>query len=163
MKPLVLMGAMAALPFLLALIFRVSSVFVLVSILSGDLLVKFLSDDATLALSAVTKTQYVSVIAQIFLLTLPLIMTLIILRKSLARSRVVLHILPLAANGLLFMVLLLPLLPAPTQGEILHNPITKQVQSFQDLIVGASVLLTLFVMWISYKPHEPHHKGKHHR
>lgn len=158
------MGVIAALPFLLALAFRVSSVLVLVSMLAGDMLVKFLSDDATLALSAVTKTQYVSVIAQITLLVLPIILTLLILRRSLARSRVVLHILPLAANGLLFFVLLLPLLPSGTQGDILHNPISKQVHSFQDLIVGATILLNLFVMWITYRSHDGHHKkGKHHK
>ena len=162
MIPLIIMAVIIGLSVLLGLIFRVSAVFLFVSVTAGELLVRVVGDDAGLALGAFVKNQNTTIIAQLVLLVLPLVFTILLLKKSLAKSKVLLHIVPFVAVGALLFLFIVPIFPSSLQAQILGDPITNSVVKSQDLIIGASSLLILVTMWTTYRHHEKHH-GKRHK
>jgi uncharacterized membrane protein YuzA (DUF378 family) len=72
--------------------------------------------------------------------------------------RLVINILPAAGVGLLGVLLVVPLLPVDLSNNILTSSIWGQVQNAQDLIVGASAVVCLLVLWLQ----RPKTGGKHH-
>ncbi|MBA3758467.1 hypothetical protein H0X10_02450 [Candidatus Saccharibacteria bacterium] len=162
MTPIILFAVLAGLPILNALFMRVSAVFLFASIAIGNFLVIYLSDDVTLALNAFTKGQYVPMITQLTLLLSPVVLTLFFLRKSLPKSKVFLHILPLVGCGLSVAVLALPLLPSAVQSQIFGLPSADVFQNSQDLIVSVTAIMVLALMWQTYRPVEGKHGKKNH-
>lgn len=161
MVPLILIAVIIGLPVLLGLTFRVSAVFLFVSVAAGELLVRVVGDDAGLALGAFVKNQNTSTIANLILLILPVVFTIFLLKKSLAKSKVLLHIVPFVAVGSILFLFIVPILPSSLQVHILGDSITSSVVKSQDLIIGASSLLILITMWSTYRHHEKHHGKKH--
>lgn len=159
MQPVILFAVLAGLPVFNALIMRVSAIFLFTSIAVGNFLVLYLSDDAALAANAFTKSQYVPMVTQLTLLLLPIILTLFVLRKSLPKSKLLLHIIPLIGCGLSIAVLALPLLPSEVQGQIFGMPSGDVFKNSQDLIVSITAIMVLMLMWRTHG----HHDGKHHK
>lgn len=150
------------LPTVLGLLFGVSAVFVFVSVAVGELLVRFLGDDSGLALGAFIKSQNTPTIAQLALLILPAVFTFIFLKKSLAKSKALIHIVPFVGVGATLFLFAVPLTPSSLQAQILSNPVTGAVVKSQDLIISATGLLVLVTMWITYH-HHAKHGHKHHK
>lgn len=162
MVPLILMAVIIGLTALLGLIIRISAVFLFVAVVAGELLVRTVGDDAGLALGAFVKNQNTPTIANLLLLILPLVFTILFLKKSLAKSKVLLHIIPFVAVGTLLFLFIVPIVPSSLQAQILGDPITSSVVKSQDLIIAATSILILVTMWTTYRYHEKHH-GKHHK
>lgn len=156
--PLILLAVLAVVPVFLALVFRVSAIYLFLSLAVGDLLVKYLSDDVSLTIDMVSRSSQVPMITALCLLFLPVVLTLSLLRKSLPTSKLMLHIVPLALTGLTAAVFALPLLDSNTQAEIFALPAGNILRQAQDLIVGVAGVSVLTLIWIS-RPH--HGKGKH--
>ncbi len=159
MIPLILLGLIAGVPVFLALLLRVSAVFLFLGILVGDVIVKYLSDDVILVLSGFIKNEHLPMIAQLCLLFLPPVFIVVGLRKSLPRSKMLLHVLPLIFTGLGLAVLALPLLTSGTQAAIFGTAIGRLLRNSQDLIMCGAGLLVLGLAWHSYK-HKPDKKHK---
>lgn len=159
MTTLILLGLLAGVPILLALLLRVSAVFLFLSVLVGDVFVKYLSDDVILVFSGFIKSARLPLIVQLTLLCLPLIMTLILMRKSLPSSKILLHVVPLIFTGLTLSVLALPLLTSGMQTAIFSTSPGRVLRNAQDLIVSGAGLLTLALAWQSYK----HKSDKKHK
>lgn len=159
MIPLILIGLIAGLPVVMTLLLRVNTVFLFLSMLVGDVLVKYLSDDVILALSGFMKSARLPMIAQLCLLFLPVVLTVLILRKSLPKSKVLIHILPLVFVGLSLAVLTLPLLTSGTQAAIFNTSAGRVLRNAQDLIVSVAGILVLMLAWQAYK-HKPDKKHK---
>lgn len=162
MIPVVLFAVIAGLPILNALIMRVSAVFLFASIATGNLLVLYLSDDVVLALNAFSKSKNIPMIVQLVLLLLPVVLTLFFLRKTVPRSKLLMHLLPLIGSGLSIAVLTLPIFPSEVQGQIFGHPSGDVFKNSQDLIVSVTAIFVLLLMWHEYKPHEGKHSKKHH-
>jgi hypothetical protein len=149
-------------PVLLAILFRVHAVYVFLSIGAGSLLVSYLGDDADLVIGVVSKGPNTPMIANILALCLPLVFTMVFLRKSISKNSLALHVVPIILSGMLLGVLVLPLLDSNTQAQIFADAYGSKFKSAQDLIVGASALSTLSLMWATGKPrvgkHSKHHK-----
>ncbi len=160
MIPLILLSLIIGLPILISLLFRVSAVFLFLSMLVGDVLVKYLSDDVIMVVSGFIKSNRVPVIAQLLLLFLPVVMTLVVLRKSLPKSKLLVHVLPLIFVGLSLGVLALPLLTSGVQSTLFGTPAGRVFRNAQDLIMSGAGLMILMLAWQSYKhkPDKKHHK-----
>lgn len=159
MIPLILLGLIAGVPVVLALLLRVSAVFLFLSILVGDVIVKYLSDDVILVLSGFVKGERLPMVTQLCLLFLPPVLVCIGLRKSLPRSKMLLHVLPLTFTGLGLAVLALPLLTSGTQAAIFGTSVGRLLRNSQDLIMSGAGVLVLMLAWHSYK-HKPDKKHK---
>jgi hypothetical protein len=163
MTPLLIVAAITLLPVILALILRVSAVFVFLSIAVGNLLVLYLGTDASLVSGLVSKGAYAPMAAQLTLLFLPVILSFLFLRRSLPRSKALLHFLPLVACGVMLMAVALPLLPGGVQVDILASEAGPYLKNSQNLIVGIAALLILLLTWFTHRSHElhPRHNRKH--
>lgn len=162
MAPLVLFAVIAGLPVLNAIVLRVSAIFLFVSIAVGNFLVLYLGDDAILAVNAFTKDKNVPMVVQLTLLFLPVVLTLITLRKSLAKSKLLLHIVPLIGCGLSLAVLAVPLLPSGLQAQIFALPLGDVFKNSQDLIISVTAVMVLLLTWRSYRLSDDKHGKKKH-
>ncbi len=159
MIPLIVLGALVALPVLLALILRVNALFVFLSIGAGYFLQFALSDDVDLAFATVIRGSNSIVVARLVLLFLPLLLTLFLTRKSQGKS-LILQIVPLIFSALLLVTITLPLLPPGTEGAIYDTPYGNNLRQAGDLIMSVAVVSNLVLLWMLHKPAKSH--GKHH-
>ena len=145
---------------------RVNAALVFLSLCLGDVLVQFVAPDAnqflTLFSAHVPKgLDSGNNTIKILLLALPVVLTAIFLIRTVSGyGKLALNILPAAGVGLLGALLLTPLLPSGLSHNILHSPLWSQIQRAQDLIVGASALVCLLVLWLQ-RPKTGHKKEKH--
>jgi hypothetical protein len=161
MDPLIIAGALAGVPILLALVFRVSAVFVFLSVAAGGLLVNVVGDDASLAAGMwVRNNQHTQMITSFALLLVPVALTLLFMRKTLPRSKFLLHLIPLAATGLALTVLALPILPSGMEQQLFSNRYGDMLKDAQDVIVAAAAVLTLALAWATYR-HKEEKASKH--
>jgi hypothetical protein len=158
MNAAIILGVLAGVPVVLALIRRVSAVLLFLSVAGGSLLVTHLSDDATLVSRMVSRSANVPMITSIVLLVLPVLLTLLLLKKTMPRSKLLLHIIPLLATGLSLAVLALPLLPSHMQAELFAAPYGAPLKNSQDLVIGGTTVLVLLLMLIAHRHKED--KGK---
>jgi len=162
MMPIVLFAVIAGLPVLVALLLRVSAIFLFTSIAVGNLLVLYLSDDAILAVNAFNKSPQVPMVVQLTLLFLPVLCTLVVLRKSLAKSKFFLHFIPLIGCGLSLAVIALPVLPGDLRAQIFSMPFGSIFKNSQDLIVSITAVMVLLLMWRGYRQKDDKHGKKKH-
>ena len=160
MTPLIIMAVAAGLPVLLAIVLRVSALFLYLSLAAGFLLLQFLGDDAGLAARVFVRGPNVPMIAQFTLLFLPVVLTFLFMRRSMPASKLLFHIVPLIAISLAGVVITLPLLASPVQQQIFANQYGNVLKNSQDIAVGIASILTLLLMWATYR-HKESKKGKH--
>ncbi len=159
MVPLIVITALAFVPVLFALIFRVNALFIFVAVCAGYFLQFALSDDVDLVIAAIIKGSNSIVFTQFTLLLLPLVVTLFVLRKSTGKG-VLFQFVPLILSGLLLAVLSLPLLPIGMEQAIYDSPYGSNIKGAQDLVISGAAVSNLLLMWSVFKSH--HTKGKHH-
>jgi hypothetical protein len=157
MEPVYLLAVIAGLPILLGLVFRVSAVFLFISVISGSLLVQFMGDDAVLAAGMLFKGQSADTATLFALLFLPVIFTMLFMRKTMKKSKVLLHIVPLIGVGLSAAVFALPVFADHIEQQITSNKYGEMLTSTDDVIVGATAVSVLLLMWLT----ERHKEGKH--
>ena len=156
------MAAVVALPVLLGILFRVSAVYIFVSIAVGELLVRFVGDDAGLVAAGFIKGQNGPTVALVAVILIHLILTIIFMKGSVARSKLLLEIVPLVALGSMLLVFVLALLPSSIQQQIFATKPGGILKNSQDLIVAGTGIVILVCMWLTSRPHKAHH-GKHHK
>ncbi len=161
MIPVIVLAVVVGLPVFLAIFLRVSPVFVFASVVSGSILVRYIGDDAALAIGAFVRNQYSSVAANILVLVLPLFFTFIILKSTLAKSKILSSVAPLLATGMLLFIFIVTLLPSTTQIKFGLDPIVGPVIKAQDLIISVAILIVLANMWLIYRHID--HRKKHRR
>jgi hypothetical protein len=161
MDALILLAAIAGVPVLLALLFRVSAVFVFVSVAAGSLLVTYLGDDAGLALGMLVRGQNTNLFAQLGLFLLPVVVTLLLLRRTMPTTKLLLHLPAMIANGLAIAAHALPLLDSGIQEKVFANEYGTMLRESQDVVIGAATAFALLIMWLTYRHKEGKHK-KHH-
>lgn len=162
MIPLVLLCVLIGVPVLFALIFRVNAIFLFLSLAIGELLVRYISEDAILAVNVFTRAEIVPVAVRLILLLVPVILTLILLKKSMPRNKVVLQIIPLWATGLAVASLTLAHLPEGLAREIYSLPAGDILRQSQNIVISVAAVLTLLLALHEYR-HRGKHHGKHHR
>lgn len=163
MNPQFILGAIVLLPVVILLFFRVNATLVFLSLCLGSVLVQFVAGDTTAFidfLSDQTNEEVTQDAIKIGLLLLPVIFTTIFMIRTVkGRTKLLLNALPAAGVGLLGALLIVPLLPPDLSDEIIHSPLWAEVERSQSLIVGASAMVCLLVLWLQ-RP-KTGHEGKH--
>lgn len=160
MIALIVIGLLAGLPALLAVVGRVNAVYLFAAVAGGSLLARYLGYDAGLALGMVGR-QPVMPYAGLAILLLPAVLTLLFMRRTMAKSRLVLSLLPIILISLMLAVIALPLVPPALQSQIKNDKYILQLASYQNLIVGAASAATMALMLLGYR-HKEDKKGKGH-
>lgn len=161
MLPFIFLGIILGLPLLLGLLFRVSTPYLFFSVLAGEVLARYFGDDAELVLRMVARNESVRAYADLAVLVLPVLLTVVFLRHTLSKSKLLFHIVPLALTGFVFAAFALPLLPEVAQNQIRSVNAGQRLLEGSDAIIGAVVFLQLVTLWVLNRPHEKH-KKKHH-
>jgi hypothetical protein len=149
-----------ALPLGLALLFRVSAIYVFLSIAVGNLLVVYLGREADLVNLMIGLGTGGWQLGQLVLFFLPVLFALFFLRKSMPRSKVGFHLLPLLACSVMCLILLLPLLPVVVEESLQEAPVGSSLIGREGIIVAVTGVLALGLTWLSHHHHQPHMHGK---
>lgn len=159
---LLVLAGLILVPLALLMALRINAALVFLSLCLGDVLVQFVSSDADSILTAMG-IHLGSQTVKLFLLSVPVVFTTIFMVRTVKGSRLALNALPAAGVGLVTAFLVVPLLPPGTAANILNSSVWNQVRNAQDMIVGLSALLCLFVLWLQRpKAGEGKHGKKHH-
>lgn len=165
---LITLIAIIGVPVVAMMLLRINAALVFMSLCLGSVLTMFVSEDAgwlmTLASSEVPKAGSITEsMVKLGLLLLPPVLTAIFMIRTVRDGpRLMLNILPALGVGLLAALLAVPLLPAGTSLNILGSPLWQEVVKLQDLIVGSSALLCLFVLWLQRPKAGEGKRRKHH-
>lgn len=161
MDALIALAALAAVPVLAGLFLRVNALYVFMSVAAGNLFVHYIADDASLALSMFVKSAHSNQIAQFGVLLAPVVVSFLLLRKTLPKSKFLLHVPLLVANGIALAALAIPLLDSQAQEKVFANQYGNMLRESQDVAVAAAAGLALVLLWTT-KRHKPDKKKKHH-
>ncbi|HUY85407.1 MAG TPA: hypothetical protein VMU97_02730 [Candidatus Dormibacteraeota bacterium] len=167
--PVIALIAIVLGPLVLLMFLRVNAALVFLSLCLGDVLVQFVASDAGnfLTLHADQVPQQAANAGndtiKLVLLLLPVVLTTIFMIRTIRGNfRLILNFLPAAGVGLLGALLVVPLLPSGLSHNIVDSSLWSQAQRAQDLIVGGSALVCMFVLWLQRPKSGTGHKhGKH--
>lgn len=162
MSPIILLAALVGLPLFLLVILRIKPLYAFVSIVTGYFWVQFLGEPAELTLRSFVRVSNADIIMPIGLLLLPLLLTMLLMRKTLSTSSLPFQFVLLLANSLLLVTFLLPLLTAGTQGAIYQTQAGSIFRQAHDVAIAAIAGLHLLVMYLMRPRHHEKHGGKHH-
>lgn len=167
MSPDIILAALVFVPVVLLMVLRINAALVFLSLCLGAVLVQFVAPDANSFFELFSARVPASVdggndTVKIFLLLLPVILTAIFMVRTVSGyGRLTLNLLPAAGVGLLGGLLVVPLLPPDLSRNITDANLWNEVQKAQNLIVGASALVCLLVLWLQ-RPKTGHGRhGKH--
>ncbi len=158
MIPLIVIGALAVLPVFLALILRVNAVFVFLSIAAGYFLQYALSDDVDLVIATVVQGSNAMVAAQFILLCAPVLVTMLLLRRTRGKG-LLFQLVPLVFSGMLLATLALPLLPPDMAQQVYDTAYGSGIKQSQDLVIAAAAISNLSLSYVLFKHKDRH--GKH--
>lgn len=167
MTYLIILAALALVPVLAITVLRVNGAIAFMSLCLGSVLVAYTSPDVTdLVTSFSAKgTLNVDQWAKLTLLVVPFLLTILFTRGSVKGSKRLTNILPALAAGLLFALLVVPLLAANVQRQIHKLGLWHQLDSLQtSVIIAGAVFSLLFLLFTHRTKHEDDgkkHHGKH--
>jgi len=167
--PVITLIAIVVAPVVLLMLLRINAALVFLSLCLGSVLVQFGAGDASSLLTdhADQLPQQAanagSDTVKLVLLLLPVVLTLIFMIRTVSGSgRLLLNALPSIGVGMLGALLVVPLLPPGLSHNIVDSSLWEQVKRTQDIIVSASAVVCLLVLWMQRPKTGGHHRlGKH--
>ena len=155
-----------AVPAVLIILLRSDAAVVFLSLCAGALLVRYAGSDASLAGSVIGNNS--TVVSQYFelgLLVVPVLLSAVMLKKSMRGPKMILNILPAIGVGLVGVLLAVPLLPNGLSDTITKTSGWSLLYNNREVVVAASVLVSLVSLWLAHlgkhkKEDKGHHKGK---
>lgn len=168
MTPEVTLALIVFLPVAFILFFRINAALVFLSLCLGYILMQFVAPDANSFFELFNakipeNNDQSSDIVKLVLLLLPAVLTSIfMIRTVIGTAKQFLNVLPALGVGLLGALLVVPLLPPGLSHNIVDSELWDQLLKAQNLIVGASALSCLLVLWVQRpKTGEGKHGKKH--
>jgi hypothetical protein len=164
--PVAALSAIVLIPVLALMVLRINAALVFLSLCLGDVLVQFVAKDTTefltLHSNKLPQASTAGNSIKLILLLLPVVLTAIFMIRTVSgRGKLFLNLLPAAGVGLLGALLVVPLLPPGLAHNVVGSSLWTQANHAQDLIVGGSAVICLFVLWLQ-RPKAGHSKqGKH--
>jgi len=162
---LAVLAALVLLPVIVIAILRVNGAIAFMSLCLGSVLVTYTSGDVTSIFgsfsashNSLTTNQWV----QLSLLVIPFLLTVLFTRRSVKGGKKVTNILPALATGLLFALLIVPLLPADAQHQIHHLQAWTQLDDAQTGVILGGAFFSLVFLLFTHRAHgEEEGKKKH--
>ena len=141
------------LPVVVITILKVDAAVVFLSLCLGSVLVQFLSGDAVSFITTFYPhaSSYSLDTMKIFLLFLPVVLTVIVMFHSIKGHKILLNLLPAIGVGALGVLLVQPLLSQGLRNSLEASSLWQHFNQAQTLIVGASSLLALLFLWMGRK------------
>lgn len=167
MTYLLVLGALALLPALVILFLRVNGAIAFMSLCLGSVLVTYVSGDVLsifTSFSASKNPLGANQWVHLGLLVVPFLLTILFTRGSVSGAKKVTNFLPAVASGLLFTLLVVPLLSADLQRQIRHLPAWHQLDNLQTaVLLGGAAFSLVFLLFTHLKKHGNDEKkhGKH--
>lgn len=164
MTPLIILGALAAVPLLAVLFLRVNGAIAFMGLGLGSLLVTYTSTDVDTVLANLTNKGVLAINqwVQLGLLLVPFLLTVLFTRGHVKGVKSILNVLPALAAGLLCALLVVPLLPAGLQRQIHGQAVWHQLSSAQVAVILAGAVFSLvFLLFTHRKRHGEEDKKKH--
>jgi hypothetical protein len=165
MTYLIVLAALALLPVLAILLLRVNGAIAFMSLCLGSVLVAYTSTDVDdlvnsfAAKGALNVNQWV----QLTLLIAPFLLTILFTRGSVKGAKKMTNLLPALAAGLLFALLVVPLLSANIQRQIHHQAAWTQLSNLQtSVILGGALFSLIFLLFTHRTRHDDEGKKKKH-
>ncbi|MEO5627365.1 MAG: hypothetical protein ABIQ89_00550 [Candidatus Saccharimonadales bacterium] len=150
-------------PAALLILLRTNAAIVFLSLCAGALLVKFAGNEASLVGSAIgNNSLVVSQYFEVALLLLPVLLSAILLRKSMSGPKGVLNLLPAVAVGLVGVLLAVPLLPSTPQNAITSLNGWSMLEQSKEIVVVAGALVSLIALWVTHPKGHGRHKRHGH-
>jgi len=143
-----ILGLSIGLPLLLGLVFRVSSSHLFFSVMAGELLARYFGRDAESLAHSLAHNESVGSYAEIAILLAPMILTALLLRRTLSAAKAMLHTVPLAITGVVFAAFALPLLPDGLQDTIRSTQVGDKLLNLNSFIIGGVVVAQLLALWL---------------
>lgn len=163
MSPIILLGLLAGVPLALFTLLRIKPLYLFVSIMTGYIWVQYLGEPADLTLRSLVHVSHPEAFARILLLIIPLVITLLLMRKTLSAGALPFQFFLLVANSVLLAVLIIGLLPKNVQVSLYATPVGNTVRQATDVLIAGIAGLHVLVMWIMRpKDHQHHSKHKKH-
>ncbi len=160
MNPLILLSALAVVPVVLILVFRINAALVFLALCAGSVLQTFVGDDVLQLFNSFvpSSNQALHVAVRIGFLILPAVLTLLFMRKTVSGSRHVFNFIPALLTGMVTAILIIPLLTEGTKYTITTSSVWSQLQQFQGVLVGSAALTSFIFLWSNNRGHR---KKKH--
>lgn len=162
MDGMILPAVVVLLPAVLVLLLGSNGGLVFLSVCLGSVLAMYVAGDASSVLSSATPDDGATTMqwAQLGLLLLPVIATIILTRKKAKGGTAIVGALAAVAAGGLLLLLGVPYLPSALQESFMAGELWNQLDNLQTSIVIAGALLVIGEMFMSRHRHE--HKDKKH-
>lgn len=164
MPPLILLAIIAGLPFALTIVLRIKPLYFFIAVVTGYFWATFLGDTAELTLRSLVHIGHPGEVIRIFLLLIPSVLTLMLLRRSLAAGGVPIQMIMLAADSLLLASFLLPLLTISMQQSIYQTHVGSVFHQAHDVLIAGVAGIHALLMWLlrprAHEAHRGHHKKR---
>jgi hypothetical protein len=168
MTPVGTLAAIVLIPMIFLMVLRVNATLVFLSLCLGNILTQFVAGDTNDLLGMLSTSHATGTIhatdngIKLALLLFPVVLTAIFMIRTVnGNSRLFLNLLPAAGVGLLGSLLVVPLLPPGLAHNIVDSSLWDQLVKAQDLIVGSTALICLFVLWLQRPKTGEGKHGKH--
>jgi hypothetical protein len=167
MDPTIVLAAVIVAVVVVIMFLRINATLVFLSLCLGAVLMQFISNDANSFIDLFNTKAGQSVSAdnstiKIFLLLLPVVLTALFMMKTVrGHGKLLLNLFPAIGVGLLGALLIVPLLPGGVSHTINGSNLWEQIKRAQDLIVGVTALICLFVLWMQRPKTGEGKKHKH--
>ena len=155
MNPTTILAAIVIIPAVLLMLLRINAALVFLSLCLGNVLVQFVASDASAWLTTFSSSHTTTVVTttnsniKIGLLLLPALLTAVFMIRTVSgNSRLLLNLLPSVGVGLLGALLVVPLLTPDLSHNIIASSLWFQAQQFQNVIIGASAVVCLVILWL---------------
>jgi hypothetical protein len=142
---------------------RINAIFMFVAFACGELLLHYIGEDAALAMSGFIKGPSADMVASLFLLWLPIVLSILFLRRSLPSSGMLLQAVPLAFTAAAMALLTLGTLSQSFRDGFYATPIGHTIHQAQALIIAGAGVTTFLLILIIGRPHHDDHKHRKHR
>jgi hypothetical protein len=148
MTSTIILWSILLFPLVLGVLFRVGAPHLFFSLMAGELLARYFGHDvdklAADSLSTPTPERY----GELLLVFSAMLLTAFFMRGTVSKSRLALHILPLAITGIIMAAFLLPLLSPGLQESISTTYVGGLILNLNRSIIGVVVVVQLISLWL---------------
>jgi hypothetical protein len=161
---LLVLAALGLLPGLLILAAKSNGAIAFMSLCLGSVLVSFVAPDMVDFITSMFRMDTLSVtqIVKIALLVVPFVLAILFTKGSVAGGKILTNFIPSISSGMLFALLLTPLLSANLQKQIIAQPLWHQLSSLQTAVVISGAFFSLLFLLIAGRVHHADDKHKKH-
>lgn len=160
MSEYIVLAVIVGLPITLGVLLRVNASHLFFSVMAGELLARYFGEEAESAMHAMLNSDSATEYAHLFILTLPVLLTAIVLKNSISRSKALINVFPLIVTGIVYAAFAIPLLPQELQHKVAATPIGEDFVNSSAAVIGFIVLFQLVILWLTERGGESKKKRK---